>query len=1265
VYSVDEVLHSTSRATFYRGHRKGDGAAVVIKALAPHHGPQQLARLRNEYAILKSLDGPATVRPLALDNYQGAPALVVEDFGGVSLSRDNHGPLSVAAFLPLATKIAAAAADVHAHNVVHKDLRPDNIFVAPATGEVKLAEFDVATTLPCEQPTQGSARLLEASLPYMSPEQTGRTNRAPDERSDLYSLGVTFYEMLTGHLPFAASDPLEWVDCHVARTPEAPASAVPGLPAMLSAIVMRLLAKEPEARYQTARGLQHDLEQCGKAWRAEGHIPAFPLGAHDVRDRLRLPQRLYGREREVGTLLDAFSRVVATGTPEVVLVAGAAGVGKSSLVQELRKPVVHGRGFFAAGKFEQYKRDIPYSTIVDAFTELVFEILARGEEEVAAWRERLQSALGKNGQLVVDVIAPVELVIGPQPPVPALPPNEAQNRFRLVFRQFVAVFASPAHPLALFLDDLQWADPASLTFLQDLVAQPQIHHLFLVGAYRDNEVGPTHRVAAFARALDTNDTQVVRLTLAPLSLEKLHTFVADALHDGDDVASLAELVEEKTGGNPFFAIQFLNLLSEERLVEFDRASGRFRWDMARIHAHGLTDDIFELMNARLRRLAPACQAALGRLACLGGNVDVKLLALGTGQTATEAIGELREAMQAGLVLRVGASLRFLHDRVHEAAYTLIPDTKKPELHLALGRRLLTRLPPAALDERIFEVVNQLNRGLPLLAAPEERAEVRGLNVQAGRKAKAAVAFGSASIHFAEAAALLPADSWVTRYEETFAINLERAECEYLIGNFGRADDLFRLLLDRADSNLEAARAYSIRMRLLQVSGRYRQALDVAFEALRLFDVRCPQTDAELESAFLAENREIPGNLRGRAIADLADAPPVRDPAVKAIMGLLVDATPCAFIGRPQAFPLLVVKALNLSLHFGNTAEAAYAYCAYSIMLVARFGDIPTAFEYSRMALRLHANLGDAKLKGTLLFLHAAFVNCWRRQISTTRVLLEEALAASLEVGDWMYACYNIGQAAWYPVETGESLDEVARQCARYADLAVECHHDMVHLTIRQYAQFVAAMKGRTRAPDSLDDAGFDEAATLAAFSAAGFRSGLFLQHMEKQVLSFFFGRYEESLAAAGRAALEVGAMMGTYMEATHVKYEALALAARLRQIAPALRSELALRLDERLAEIRAWADHAPENHVADILLIEAERARSEGGDRESTRRLYEAAVKAADEARFPHKAALAHELAAEFCAERGLHEDAELHRREARIGYAHWGADAKVNLLRP
>jgi predicted ATPase len=605
------------------------------------------------------------------------------------------------------------------------------------------------------------------------------------------------YEMLTGTLPFTASDPMEWVHCHIAKQPLAPAERRKDVPHSVSGIITKLLAKTAEERYQTAAGLESDLRRCLAEWDCEHRIGEFLLGEHDTPDRLLIPEKLYGRQREVETLLASFDRVVRSGTPELVLVSGYSGIGKSSVVNELHKGLVPPRGLFASGKFDQYKRDIPYSTLAQAFQSLIRALLAKSEAELNSWREALREALSPNGLLIVDLVPELKLIIGEQPPVPDLEPQDAQRRFQLVFRRFISVFARPEHPLALFLDDLQWLDAATLDLLEDLLTRSDLQHLMLIGAYRDNEVDATHPLVRKLEAVKNAGARIEEITLAPLASEHLAQLIADALRcEPERAAPLAQLVHEKSGGNPFFALQFMSALAEEGLLTFDHGAARWSWDLNRIHAKGYTDNVVDLMVGKLTRLPVETQAALQQLACLGNIAEVTILSIVHRTSEEEIHSDLWEAVRLELIVRLEGVYRFVHDRVQEAAYTLIPADLRAASHLRIGRLLAAHTPPEKREEAIFEIVNQLNRGAALITARDEREQLAELNLIAGKRAKASTAYASALNYLVAGAALLVEDSWERRHELTFALELHRAECEFLTGALAEAEQRLAALPQR-------------------------------------------------------------------------------------------------------------------------------------------------------------------------------------------------------------------------------------------------------------------------------------------------------------------------------------------------------------------------------------------------------------------------------------------------------------------------------------
>ncbi|MDC3962072.1 AAA family ATPase [Polyangium jinanense] len=1260
MYTLRELLFQNNGVAVHRGLRKSDQRPVVVKTLDPRRcRPRDLVRLKNEYEIGRKLDIPAVVKPLALETLEGMPALVMEDTGSEPLSRLLGAPMGVERFLPLAVSIAQAVAEVHGQDVVHKDLKPANILVNVEAGEVKIVDFGIASRLPREPQAAQPLRLIEGSLPYMSPEQTGRMSRVIDNRSDLYSLGVTFYEMLTGRLPFQAADPLEWVHCHIARSPTPPREVVPSVPEVVSALVMRLLSKVAEERYQSATGLRYDLARCLAAWQSTSRIEPFPLGQRDVADRFQTPQKLYGRAEEFAALLGAFERVVATGTPEIVLVSGYSGVGKSALVHELYKPIFRQRGSLVSGKFEQYKRDIPYVTIVQALRELVLELLAQSEDRIDSFRQRLRAALGVNGQLIVDVIPQVELVLGRQPPVPELPVTEAQNRFHMVFRHFVGVFTRKEHPVAIFLDDLQWADAASLGLLEDLMTHPETRHLLVIGAYRDNEVTASHPLV---RALDKMRKEGVRVSdivLGPLCREHLAALVSDTLHcPREDAAPLASLVHEKTAGNPFFAIQFLTALHEERLIEFDGRAGVFRWDTAKIREKGFTDNVVALMVGKLVRLPPCAQQALKQLACLGNTAEVALLATVRGRSEEASHADLWEAVRAGLILRMGGTYKFLHDRVQEAAYSLIPAGERAAMHLEIGRLLAARTAPDELEEKIFEIVNQLDLGAALITSREERERVAVLNLAAGKRAKANAAYASALKYLAFGSALLPEESWELRYELVFSLELHRAECEYLTGELSSAEERLSTLWRRAANLVDLAVVTCARLNLYTTQDRTDRAVDAGLQYLRLIDIEwSPHPTAD---EVQREYERMWRKLGGRPIEGLIDLPSLSEPRWRATMDVLTMlAPPAQFIDKNLSC-IVIARMANISLEHGNSDASCFAYGWLGTVLGPLFGDYATGFRFGKLGLDLLENRGLLRFKARVYLLFGKSIHPWSKHLRTGLEWLQRAFAAAQETGDLTYAAYARNQSLTLLLAAGEPLGEVQREADDALEFVRKAKFGHVVDSITGQLVLIRVLRGKTRDFASFNDAEFDE--------------GRFERHLEsdprlsiatcwywirKLQARFSAGAFAAAVEAASKAERLLSTLPSCFEQAEYHFYGALARAAHL-DTAP---------VDERprhLAELVAhheplavWADNCPENFGNRAALVGAEIARIEGRLLDAER-LYEEAIRSARDNGFVHNEAVAFETAARFYRARGFELFADTYLREARARYLRWGADGKV-----
>jgi predicted ATPase len=996
--------------------------------------------------------------------------------------------------------------------------------------------------------------------------------------------------------------------------------------------VLKLLAKTADDRYQTAAGLTVDLQRCLAAWQATGGIDPFPLGAQDASDRLLIPERLYGREGEIDRLLAAFDRVVASGAPELVLVSGYSGIGKSSVVNELHRALVPPRALFASGKFDQYKRDIPYATLAQAFRSLIRPLLGQSEAALGRWRGALSEALGPNGQLIVNLVPEVELVIGKQPPVPDLPPKDAQNRFQLVFRRFLSAFAKPEHPLALFLDDLQWLDMATLDLLEHLATHSEVRHLLLVGAYRDNEVGPAHPLMRTLEAIRNTGARVEEIVLAPLGREDVGRFIADALHCGAERAHpLAQLVQEKTGGNPFFAIQFFTALAEEGRLALDPVTQAWQWDMHRIRAKTYTDNVVELMAGKLKRLSATTQEALKQFACLGNAAEVATLTLMHGETEATMHAALWEAVHAGLVFHEDSAYKFLHDRIQQAAYSLIPEARRAEVHLRIGRVLLASMTAEDLAEHLFDVANQFNRGAVLLVDQDEKVQVATINQGAGRKAKASAAYASAGAYFAAGMALLDETDWGRQYALTFSLWLERAECEYLSGNYDAAEALISELLMRGASKIDKAAAYCLKIDLHVVKSENPKGVESALECLRLFGIEIPahptreQVDAEYETVWQT--------LNGRSIESLIDLPLMTDPEVQATMQVLSDLAAPAYFTDSHLFCLLVCRMVNISKQHGACGASAYGCALLGFILGPVFHRYGEGYGFAKLACDLVEKHGFIGYQARVL-LAMGSIALWTQPITSAIDFLRAAFRIETETGDLAFACYGLTQSVAGLLLRNDPLDAVWRVSEMALNFAREAKYGFAVDIIGSQQRFIATMQGRTATFSTFNDAQFDEATFEAQLTGDRTSVMIVWYWLLKLKARFLSGDYAEALAAADKAKPLLLAAAGKIELLDYFHYAALTVAALYENASDDERNRWRDLLTAHQEQLREWTDNCPPTFGDRYALVSAEIARLEGRDPDAMR-LYEQAIQAARENGFVQNEGLAHEVAARFYAARG------------------------------
>jgi predicted ATPase/signal transduction histidine kinase len=1171
-----------------------------------------------------------------------------------SLEQLTGAPMPVQGFLPLAVRVAGELATLHGRGAIHEDIRPSSILFDASTGALALVSSPIAV--------RGGATLREGSLPYISPEQTGQMNRPIDSRTDLYSLGIVFYQLLAGRLPFEAEDAVGWVHCHVARQPRPFDQVRPSLPRPLIEIVGKLLAKLPDHRYQSALGLHHDLERCLRQWNEHGVLASFPLGERDVSDEFRIPQKLYGRDIESAVLREGFERAAESGTPELVLLSGYAGIGKSSVVRELLRTVVKRRGRLVAGKFEQYKRDIPYFAIIQALRELALDVLAEGELGIARWRQRLVQALGPHGKLVVDLVPQLGLIVGLQPPVPELSLTESETRLRLVFGRLFAACAAPDHALAMFIDDMQWADTASLTLIANLLTDGDTRHLLIIGAYRDNEIDPAHPMARAFEAARRSDARIRDLVLAPLSEEDLGRLVADTVHASPaEAAPLTSLVRDKTGGNPFFAIQFLTALHHKQSIWFDREAYRWRWDTARVRAEGYTDNIAELMRGRLYALPTETQAALQVAACLGSTVDAATLAIACEH---EVAAALRPAIEEHLLFESvhgdRRTYRFPHDRVHEAAYGLLPQPERARVHLEIGRRLLASTPPDELAGKVFEIVSQLDHGAAALASGRERERFAELHLLAGTRAQTSTAYASALRYFTAGAALLAAESAARRPELAFALELHRAECELLTGAFDAAEQRLAGFARLAERLVDLSAVMSARIELYTTLNRPALAVEATLEYLRRAGTEwsAHPTDDEVRREY----DRIWQQLGSRAIEDLVDLPPMTDPERRATTDLLTLAQPPALFTDENLYSLLVCRVVNLSLEHGNSDASGMGYVALGALLRPRFGDPAAGFRIGQLGFDLVERRGLLRWKARVYLEFCYRIMPWTKHPRDSVELVRRAFDAAMETGDLTFAAYAGNCPTTLSLLAGAPLAATLAESDVALAFVQKIKFGMMINIVTPHRQLIRSLRGMTRELGSFDDETFTEARFEQQLaSESGFVAGWYWIH--KVQPRFLAGDHAGALAAVAKARPVLWSMPSFPEVAEYVFYAALACAAHHdsapQDERPRLRDELAA----HHAQIMAWAEHGPDRFGDRAELTGAELARIRGEPDEAARR-YEQAIRTARAHGFIQIEAVAYEVAARFHRARGQGLIADAYVREAHVRYVRWGAEGKARQLR-
>jgi predicted ATPase/signal transduction histidine kinase len=1289
-YQIIEEIYRDPKTIVYRANRLVDnlevaGRSVTIKVLASGYPTDRdLLEFRHQYAIAKNLDLAGIVRHYSLEPYDLGYALVMEDFGGIALDRYcQQQQLALIDILNIAIQLADILHSIGLRRIVHKDLKPANILIHPVTKQVKLIDFSIACLLPRETQAVIDPHQLEGTLAYLSPEQTGRMNRGIDYRTDFYALGVTLYELLTGKLPFVAADALELIHCHLAQL------AIPvhlvklDIPVTISNLVAKLMAKNVEDRYQTALGIKSDLERCLNQYRSTGFVTEFELGDQDISDRFSIPERLYGREPEVKILLDAFARV-STGASELLLVAGHSGIGKTAIINEIHKPIVKQRGYFIKGKFDQFQRNLPFSAFVQAFRDLIGQLLSESDQNLANWRSQILAAVGENGQVLIEVIPELAKIIGTQPPVAELSGTAAQQRFNWLFQKLIEVFSTPSHPLVIFLDDLQWADSASLQAIELLMGGNG--YLLLLGAYRDNEVSPAHPLMLLLEKLHQADVVISQITLSPLTFADTNQLVADTLHCEINRATLlTESIDLKAHGNPLFITQFLKALHTDGEIWFN-PDGYWECDLRKIQSLAITDDVVEFIAIQIQKLPTATQYILKLAACIGDKFDLEVLSIVSEQPELVTMA-VWNGLQAGLILptshiykfdhdlrdlpdhatsanrvfqipTTNSTYRFLHDRVQQAAYSLIPVSQRQQTHLQIGRLLLANTPPEQQSDRLFELVNHFNTATTLIQQPAEREMVAALNLLAAQKAKSATAYAAAVNYAQMGTRLLGKLAWQQQYQLALELYETLAETTFLNGDFEQVPTLVDLVIARAQTPIDRVKAYETLIQLYTLQKQYQAAISQGLKILRQLGLKLAAKPNKLTLARALLNTQA--DLLGKSHDKLVQLPEIIAPEQVATLRILNHLLMPAFLCSQDLMVVFITSGLRLTLRHGNTPWSALFYSTYGIIL-ASLGRFKQSYQMGKLATALNDRFDDQMVTSQVNGSVAWFCQPWGEPLHNSTPLMAECIKGCLDSGNLTALGLSYCVDIIIDLNLGVSLDQIAAKIA-IADQIVKQTPDYSQqlLAISYYS--VKNLQNISTQPALLANTSAEELALIDRLKSNSEDSALSTIYAWKTWLAYTFEDIPNALIYADAQLPYEFADSNCYSITTLWLYEALTRLAAYPHSDLLVQPKLLDRVKSTQCKLLKCARLMPANFQHKYDLVEAEKHRVLGNFSKAIE-LYDRAISGAKTHDFPNEEALANELAAKFYLQWGKSKIAAVYMQSAYYFCLRWGARAKTAQL--